>query len=354
MTEKKKVNELLKFAEIDGEVEKIRAKLSESTDTVGKLRKLLAKSEAELEKLEKLANFASRDLKPPKWLTPKKRVPGHRGTVCSILSDTHFDEVVNPAEIGYLNAYNRDIAEQRLERFTENTIKISRQYLTGVEFDGAVIFLGGDMVSGTIHDMAETNETTAPDTALYWAEQLAATLETIVNEFGKLHVPCVVGNHGRLTRKPRTKQRARDNWDWVIYQVLAKHFRDDARVTFDITDGTDVLVQIYETRFLLTHGDQTNGGSGIGGIWPPIMRMVARKRVREHFDTVVMGHWHQLIMAPSQGLIVNGALKGLDEYAAISNFAPERPQQALWVTTPEHGVTFTAPVFVQDRAKEGW
>ena len=79
-----------------------------------------------------------------------------------------------------------------------------------------------------------------------------------------------------------------------------------------------------------------------------------RKRVREHFDTVVMGHWHQLIMAPSQGLIVNGALKGLDEYAAISNFAPERPQQALWVTTPEHGVTFTAPVFVQDRAKEGW
>ena len=271
-----------------------------------------------------------------------------------ILSDTHFDEVVNPAEIGYLNAYNRDIAEQRLERFTENTIKISRQYLAGVEFDGCVLFLGGDMVSGTIHDMAETNETTAPDTALFWAEQLAGTIEALADEFKKVHVPCVVGNHGRLTRKPRTKQRARDNWDWVIYQVLAKHFRDDARVTFDITDGTDVLVQIYETRFLLTHGDQTNGGSGIGGIWPPIMRMVARKRVREHFDTVVMGHWHQLIMAPSQGLIVNGALKGLDEYAAISNFAPERPQQALWVTTPEHGVTFTAPVFVQDRAKEGW
>lgn len=335
------------------EVEKFRAKLSESTDTVGKLRKLLAKSEYDRGKAEQVAEFSARRLKPPKWLAPKKR-SGHRGTICVILSDTHFDEVVNPAEIGYLNAYNRDIAEQRLERFTENTIKISRQYLAGVEFDGCVLFLGGDMVSGTIHDMAETNETTAPDTALFWAEQLAGTIEALVEEFEKVHVPCVVGNHGRLTRKPRTKQRARDNWDWVIYQVLAKHFRDDARVTFDITDGTDVLVQIYETRFLLTHGDQTNGGSGIGGVWPPIMRMVARKRVREHFDTVVMGHWHQLIMAPSQGLIVNGALKGLDEYAAISNFAPERPQQALWVTTPEHGVTFTAPVFVQDRAKEGW
>ena len=82
--------------------------------------------------------------------------------------------------------------------------------------------------------------------------------------------------------------------------------------------------------------------------------MIARKRVRENFDTIVCGHWHQLILAPSQGVIVNGSLKGLDEYAAISNFAPERPQQAMWVTTPEYGVTFTAPVFCADRKKEGW
>ena len=36
------------------------------------------------------------------------------------------------------------------------------------------------------------------------------------------------------------------------------------------------------------------------------------------------------------------------------NFEPEPAQQALWITTPERGITFSAPVFVQDRKAEGW
>ena len=32
-----------------------------------------------------------------------------------MLSDLHLDEVVAPAEIGYANAYNRKIAERRLQ-----------------------------------------------------------------------------------------------------------------------------------------------------------------------------------------------------------------------------------------------
>jgi hypothetical protein len=65
-----------------------------------------------------------------------------------------------------------------------------------------------------------------------------------------------------------------------------------------------------------------------------------------------MGHWHQLIMA--QGMVVNGSLVGYSEFSAVNNFAPERAQQALWLVTPEHGVTLTAPVFVDDPAAEGW
>jgi hypothetical protein len=47
-------------------------------------------------------------------------------------------------------------------------------------------------------------------------------------------------------------------------------------------------------------------------------------------------------------------LKGEDEYASVMNFAPERPQQALFTVVPGHGVTFSAPVFCDDRKKEGW
>jgi predicted phosphodiesterase len=217
--------------------------------------------------------------------------------------------------------------------------------------------LGGDVFSGNLHDLAQTNADTLPGSVLHWSEHLCSAITVLAEHFGKVHVAAVVGNHGRLTLKPRTKLRARDNVDWLVAHMVARHFEVVDGVTVSVTDDPDAFVQVYDTTHLLTHGDQVSGGGGIGGIWPPIMRMIARKRSRyaqQPFDVVCMGHWHQLIMAPTQGLIVNGSLKGYDEFAALCNFAPEPPQQALWMVTPEHKVTWSAPVFVGDRKREGW
>jgi hypothetical protein len=298
--------------------------------------------------------ISAADPDPPRWLTPKKPKSGHRATAVSELSDTHFDEVVNPDETGGLNAYDRDIATLRLKRWAEGFVKVSRDYLSGVTYDGAVVMLGGDIFTGLLHDLAETNEDTLFGSLLYWSEQLAAALDMIADEFGRLHVPAVVGNHGRLTHKPRTKQRARDNADWLLAHMLRRQMASE-RVTFDVPDSTDAWVQVYDTTHLLTHGDQATGGGGIGGIWPPVMRLAARKRQRYGRDFIIaMGHWHQLIMAPAQGLIVNGSMKGYDEFASVCNFSPERPQQAAWLTTPENGPTLQLPIFVDDRKAEGW
>jgi hypothetical protein len=334
------------------------AQLRRDRDTY---KRLLTSATQETAELRRLLDFhdavSSAQPRAPKWLTPKKS-KGHRATVVAMLSDTHFDEVVNPDELGGQNAYNREIATQRLKRWAENTIKLSRDYLSGVSYDGAVVMLGGDIFTGTLHDLAETNEDTLFGSLLYWSEQLAAALGMIAEEFGRLHVPVVVGNHGRLTRKPRTKLRARDNMDWLLGHMLDRQLASD-RITFDVPDDPDCWVPVYDTRHLLTHGDQTTGGGGIGGIWPPIMRLGARKSQRygaqgKTFDTMVLGHWHQLIMAPEQGLIVNGSLKGYDEFASVMNFRPERPQQAMWLVTPENGISVSAPVLVADRKLEGW
>jgi hypothetical protein len=146
----------------------------------------------------------------------------------------------------------------------------------------------------------------------------------------------------------------RRNWDWLIGQWIAREFKDDPRVTFDIPDSPDVPIDLFGTRLMMNHGNETGGGGGIGGIWPPLMRMLSKKKNRTPFDTLVMGHWHSYVHAPEQGLIVNGSLKGYDEYSRDHNFSPERPQQALWVVTPEHGISFAAPILVADRKKEGW
>jgi hypothetical protein len=297
---------------------------------------------------------------PPGWLklAGKKNPKRHRATPWLLLSDLHLDEVVQPAELMGMNSYNRTIAEMRLKETIEGAATICQQYWTGIDYDGIVVALAGDNFSGNIHEeLQETNEDTILGSVDHWIGRLADSLSFLADEFGKVHVPVVVGNHGRLTRKPRAKLRTRDNYDWFLGMALQRIFASDPRITFDVSASPDAMVPAYGETVLVTHGDQTSGGAGIGGIWPPIMRLDARKSQRQAavnrpYDLMVMGHWHQLVFGPK--FIVNGSLKGYDEYAFTSNFGFEAPQQALWLMTPEHGKTWTAPVLSQNREAEGW
>ncbi len=334
-------------------------KLRRQRDQLNAENARLAERLEEVERVLHLVDAATNaQLTPPKWLVQPPSGRKKHATLALLLSDTHFDEVVLPEEVGGLNAYNRKIAELRLQAWVQNAIKIARHYLAGVTYDGVVVMLGGDIFSGDIHEeLAQTNEDTMLGSLLHWSEQLSAALTLLADEFGKVHVAAVMGNHGRMSRKPRAKLRARTNFDWLLAKMIERHLTGDKRFTFQVGENTDAYIPIYGTGHLLTHGDQVHGGGGIGGIWPPIMRMRARKAGRametgQPFHTLWMGHWHQLIQTP--GLIVNGSLKGTDEYAWVSNFGHEPAQQALAVVTPEHGITMQAPVFCTDRRKEKW
>jgi hypothetical protein len=260
--------------------------------------------------------------------------------------------------VDWTNAYNREIAVKRLRRFTDKWISLARDHTAGIEYEGAVLFNGGDLFSGVIHEeLKETNAATLYESVVYWLEHVEAAITEAVGHFGRLHVPVTIGNHGRDTRKPRAKRRATSNIEWLFWRVLERELRGDRRITFTIPDAADTMVTVYGTRYLLTHGDQFRGGSGISGALAPLMLGSHRKTRRAQaagkpYDVMVMGHWHQLLWLPS--IIVGGCLKGTDEYAWVSNFAPEPPQQAFWVTDPEWGVTLRAPIHVGDRKAEGW
>jgi len=325
-------------------------------------RNELAKLQAEFERTSMALEFVEQAegaaIEPPKWMSPAKAKAG-AATLVLALSDMHFDEVVNPDEVDGLNAYNRKIAELRLQKWAQNVVKLSRDYLAGVKYDGIVLALMGDTFSGDIHEeLAQTNADTSLGSLLHWSEQIAAAVDLLSRDVaGKVHVVATPGNHGRTTRKPRAKLRARTNLDWLLAKMVERHFGDNDKITFTIPEGADAWVSIYGQGHLFTHGDQVNGGGGIGGIYPPIMRLRARKVQRymamgSSISTLWLGHWHQYL--PSPGLVVNGSTKGYDEYAFINNFQFEPPQQALAVVVPEKGITFQAPVFCQDRKREGW
>lgn len=205
------------------------------------------------------------------------------------------------------------------------------------------------MISGAIHEeLEQTNDGTVAEQMLNLFENLQASIQVLAEEFGRVHVPCVTGNHGRMNRKWQAKQRAHLSYEWLMYQFLERAFADDPRVSFQIPEGPDADYELLGTRYRLTHGDTFKGGDGIIGPIGPVTRG-ALKRGRmatamgSPFDMLLLGHWHTLTWGAN--FIINGSLKGFDEYAMTLSITPEPAAQALWLTTENHGRTIQLPVY---------
>lgn len=291
----------------------------------------------------------------PPWALNTKKGHDGPGVPTLFLSDVHQGEVVHPTQVNGVNSYNLKIAHKRMDTLAESTVRLLQILSPKMEYPGIVLMLGGDMVSGNIHDeLATTNEINTMPTVLDLFGRLASFIATMADTFGAVFIPCVTGNHGRDTHKIWAKDRHHTSFDWLLYCFLAKHFEKDKRITFLIPDGPDAYFKIYNHRYLLTHGDQFRGGDGMIGALGPIIRGDHKKRSRNgqigmEYDTMCCGHWHQYMHLTR--LIVNGSLKGYDEYAYSNNFPFEHPQQALWLTHPKYGITYRMPVYVDSRGK---
>lgn len=354
-TDTAKGDDVGRFEAMRRERDRLKRQLGETTAELNKLRG----------RLHMVQEITDTIPDPPEWLAP---VPSgkHIGTPVLVLSDTHYDEVVNPTEMFGLNKYDRDIAHDRTRRAFEGAVTLPQRYIgASLKKRGIVVAHGGDLITGEIHDeLVETNEAKPPDTILEFVDDYVAGLRLLRKEYGKVHVVVVDGNHDRLYKKKRSKGAARDSWSWLFWQIVAREFRNMTTVSFQIPEGRDVIFPVHDTRFLLHHGDEFRGGGGIAGPLTPIAIGHYRKS-RKHadavrytgndklrFDLILQGHVHHRNSIP--GVVTVGALKGYDEFAHTKNFPFEPASQELLIVTPERGVTFQAPIYVQDPAVEGW
>lgn len=297
---------------------------------------------------EKIFGLAERSPEPPAWLTSAIGKNGARGCPVTMWSDWHYGEVVRPEEVAGVNEFNADIAKQRVQRLVDTTVDLCFNHMgrSKTVYPGIVVALNGDIMTGEIHqELTDTNDRTNQEQINDLTDIIASALDNLAVKFGRVFVPCTVGNHGRGTLKPRTKGRVRSALEWVIYVSLERHFRGSKHVRFHVPLETDAYYRVYGHRILQTHGDSlgVRGGDGIIGAIGPIMRgsiKVGRSeaQIGRDFDTIIMGHWHQPLWLP--GCIVNGSVKGYDQYARLELRAPySRPSQQLWFTHPEHGIT---------------
>lgn len=303
--------------------------------------------------------FDSAKLAPSVWLTPPAPATGHHAIPQLDISDVHWGEVVDPAQVQNVNAFNVRIAAQRVRRAFEGAIVLARDYMKGVVYDGIEVVFGGDIVSGNIHDLRETNEETAIESCFGAAEVLLSGIKLLADDFKRVHITAVVGNHARSTVKPIFKNRVRDSLDWAVYRMIRDRLEGDKRVAMLIADAQSERLQVYGVRYVINHGESFRGGSGISAELAPLLLGVHRLMKREAavghpFDVLVTHHKHRGLPMPGMGVMLNGSVVGYNELAFDEILGYQEPQQNFWLNTPEHGIGMIAPIFVANREEENW
>lgn len=278
-------------------------------------RRLLKRAQAHAGELEKKVDLLTAldavSVSPAPWAQPGASRE-HHGIANLLLSDLHLDEVVDVAEMREKNAFNRAIAHKRLAQVGANTVKMARDYISGVKFDGLTVWVNGDLVTGNIHEeLVQTNDAAdVIDTIDHWVDPLCSLLCQQADHFERVHITASGGgNHGRTQKRPPAKRAVRSNFDWLLMRIIWRELRTDDRFTWNISDALDVRETQYEHRYFMVHGDDFQGGDQIAGAVRPVMmgdyRTLTMEIVDgEPYDTLLVGHFHQYTTLPRA--IING------------------------------------------------
>lgn len=291
---------------------------------------------------------AARAVSPIK---PRERKSGLReGVALACASDWHIEEEVRPEQVSDRNRYNLEISAKRTQRFFEATrfgLDMSREAMT---IRDLVLWLGGDLITNYLHDDNVETNLLSPVQAIARAQAtISEGIDFLLGDkqLDRVIIPCNDGNHGRLTEKKRAAARIENSIEWLLYTMLAREWKSEPRVQFQIATGIHTYLDIYGRDVRFTHGDAIRYGGGVGGITIPIYKALARWDTVRRADLTVMGHWHQ--RTALRRLIINGSLIGYNAYAMEIGAEFEPPQQHFHVFESKRFDSISMPLWVGDR-----
>ena len=277
-------------------------------------------------------------------------------TAISQLSDIHLDEIVKKSIVNGLSEYNQDIAADCVEKYFRRLLYVVNQCRKGgIVIKTLILHLGGDGISGWIHDELKQTSIISPIEGSLILERLYINGLKFLSEYGKFDkivVICTVGNHSRTTEKNQFKNTATTSYEWMVYKHLfnTMPLLGCNNIEFLISDSKFSYYRVYNKLNMFCHGNHFNYQGGIGGIYVPLNKFILREnrvmQTQGGIDMIWMGHWHQCISIP--GARVNGSVIGYNEMSRAYGFAPEPRLQQFQLLDKKRGFTLNNPINLTD------
>lgn len=276
----------------------------------------------------------------------KKLKSGGDAIAVLALSDWHVEEHVDPAVINGINEYTPDIAKKRAEsvfRRAAMLIDFARGFS---KIDTACVWLGGDFITGYIHQELEEGNFMSPTEAILFVQDLIVKGMRFLKREARLKhliIPTSFGNHGRTTEKRRVATSAANSYEWLMYRSLEQHVKDPGW-QWKVENGYFNWVKLFDRYDLrLSHGDNIRFAGGIGGITIPVNKAISQWNKIQKADFDFFGHYHQSI--DMTRWTCNGSLIGFGPFALSIKAEPESPSQTLSIISKDRGKVLTMRVF---------
>jgi len=316
----------------------------------------------------------------PVTYTPKLVKASSKQYIVAPLSDTHIGEKVNREEMAGLNSYNMDIFNKRLRGWAEEVVTLTGFRRTYANVPDLYVPMLGDMISGDIHlELMKTNADNAMGQMIRGANLISQALVYISSNYENVYVPCVVGNHGRMTQKPPAKE-IYSSWDYLLYQWIAAYCKNQKNIHFSIPKSFLNVFTVAGKNILIMHGDSAKAWNGIPfygllraiaqlrqvfqfrrGLEYEIEKLVANKATEqdvlgvmaEFFDSVMVGHFHNNseIDIGTGTLFICPCMKGGDEYSFSKLHTISKPTQILTTWHPRLGYIDKEIIYLQEYDK---
>jgi hypothetical protein len=279
----------------------------------------------------------------------REKFSGESAAILS-LGDWHFEENVDPKTVNGLNRYNPKIATQRANTVFQKTaelIDVACRKLTDV--DELVIDLGGDFITGYIHEeLVESNWLSPTEACLAVQDILMSGIDFLVKELKpkRTVISASYGNHGRTTQKMRFSTGHKNSYEWMMYRMVERNFRGRPKIEFRVADGYHNIIDVKGRSIRFHHGDAIKYKGGVGGPTIPIMSKIKawNEGLRAPYMDVIH-HLHQFLPHPK--FLLNGSLIGTNAFTIRIAAPHQPPSQSLVLMSRHRGNIMTIPVFAE-------
>lgn len=268
-------------------------------------------------------------------------------TAVMAASDRHIEETIDLETMNGLNEYNLKIAEERAKKFFANGMYLVNTLKESQNIKHIVLALLWDFITGYIHPELVENNQISPTEAIIYVKRLLTSGIDFMLETTDIPITIVTAfwNHWRIWEKKRISTGWKNNYEWMMYVMMADEYKNNPRVQFKVEKGYHNYINVYDKVLRTHHWDNMKYQGWVGGITIPVNKAISQWNKAKHADLDLFWHRHTKL---DWGIFMsNGSLIWYGMYSESIKASYEEPQQIFFLIDSKYGKTLSAPILLR-------